>query len=370
MTGFSLVFEPLSFGNYKWQGEFGPSVRGPQAYSQSSPLPLPSTLAGAFAAALAEKNGGRLCSDTCKNSDDPYCSVRSILSSGLGCDEPILRGPFYYVEGSRGRVICLHHTGNNLLCIEGSGGAKVVDVALLQSVGIALNSLTRTVLEGYIYTMLSVDLHSLASEVAKAFELGSVERHGVLVELHNCNTPDIRSLDGKATVLGGEQRPHKLHVLNEHPLTSMLREIHGEAGGGCLYWHIASPVLLCKKGKDCKEQAILKTRRTPREALEALVREFLGLKPCPSKPLIPEGGRLVFSAVGLGYSYCMWDDKAGRWVEGKRKYCPAIMPGWGVYAEATNWLNIYTKGANCHRDLAWGTIVPLPDNIPEKLSKT
>ncbi|ABM80570.1 hypothetical protein Hbut_0715 [Hyperthermus butylicus DSM 5456] len=365
VKGFSLLFEPLSFGNYKWQGAFGPSLRGPQAYSRSSPLPLPSTMAGAVAAAAITALGGNLCRDECRGSSYPYCSVAGTLEEKL-CRGARLRGPFYYVEGGGSRVACMYHTENSLICIDDSGKAGIVGVAQLQSVGIALDSLSRSALEGYIYTLLSVDLTATAKRVAERFELPHVKRYGVLVEVHGeCGTAE--RVDGAIVVLGGEQRPHRLHVLNSQPLTELLKAVLERAGGDCYYWHIATPILLCRDTmpEECREAL-----GSPRELLEkCLVEKVMGLKPCPRGRLVPEGGRVRFSAIGLGYSHCSWHQ--GRWAGGKRKYCAAIMPGWGIIAErVADWESWYVSGVGSYSQLGWGTIAPLPLDFLESLRCT
>jgi hypothetical protein len=341
-------------------------------------LPLPSTVVGAISAKILEEAGSSLCPQA--TSFVQYGGIAHALGLLLGEKSGdinggvVLRGPYLYVEYSRGstivRVICSPHE-RGLLCIDyESLEARFVRVSRLPYTGIALDNLAKSVLEGYVYTSVMHDIHATAHRIAEdiigdsSLALGD---YGVLVEVYaQTDKHDIVSgklqkyLNGRIVALGGEQRPFKIRVLQENPVHSIVARIAEEAGE-CVYWHIGTPILLC--GNIPGDVASLVSEvyekplpRVARRLVEAVL-SLAGLEPC--ERLGREfSGKIVFSAVGLGYDVC---------INKRRPYCPALMPGPLIPAKPAkpkSMIDVYIRGVGEFRGLGWGTILPFTE-LPE-----
>ncbi|MEB3816359.1 MAG: hypothetical protein LRS46_00235 [Desulfurococcales archaeon] len=335
---YSLLFQPLAGSVYKWQGEFSPQFRGPQAYSESRSLPLPSTIAGVLAGVEASRRG-LPAQDECLEGE-VYGATRNLLEDLLGEGFKI-RGPYFYIEGRRGtaevKLLCMAHKGVNLYCVNAGEPSEtlILKPLALQNTGIALDTLSKSVIEHYIYTIKALDLHATTARVVRdKLKLHSVKRYGILVEVYADNARDL--LDGKIVWMGGRQRPYRIEVLGQTPA----RSIASRASENAVV-HIVSPILFCGSYK-MKIPLI-------EPGLERKLYETL----CTSLKLSCGEicSRITFTALGLGYDLCR-----GR----KRPYCQTVMPGAQFKASVTEPLKLYDDGVGAYSELGWGTLLPLP----------
>ncbi len=350
----SILFQPLSHSSFRWQGEFGPQARGPQAYALSMVLPLPSTVAGLLAGQACSIKG----QDPCHANDPPYGDVEHCLRL-LG--DIKLRGPYIYIELEESPdkyVVCMPYGRPGrwkLYCVSDSLKGETANVSAVQSIGIALDSLSKIVLEGYIYTAVLLDLGSTAANIAERKFKSKVSRYGILVEVYgNADRKVLGEIDGRVVVLGGEQKPARVQVVDGAPALAIAEQAVEELGG-CCYWHIVSPILCCSESGGCGNTSLEEIYTRPRQLANniASMVNMAGVKAslCRDRAV---RGRLTFTAIGLGYDMCR-----GR----KRKYCRALMPGAGLYIklEDGSWRSLYENGVGSHSSLGWGTIIPVPE---------
>lgn len=355
----SLVFEPLAASySFRWQGEFGPQTRGPQAFSQSHALPPPSTIAGVLAGQALQARGQSLCQGQGGVYGDTLRGLRLLL----GCAEggPVaLRGPYLYRATDEGWLLC-SATTEGLFCVARTGrGLRLCllrnDVpASLQAVGIALDNLSKTVISGLIYTAVYLDVRATLRRAAEKLCLGgAVKREGLLVELYagegcGASKSGVKELDGSTVVLGAETRPFRIHV-DTHAPGLELAENAARERGDCMPFYVATPIIL--------EDGIPQANRYRGDELAEAVFESVGLRPCTINKAGPVAlGRLRLTAVGLGFSLC----------RGKRRpYQAAVMHGAIIYAMSSrDPLSLYTEGLGAYRELGWGTVIPLtPEDV-------
>ncbi|GEM_PF-1812509 len=354
-----IVFKPLTLEySFRWGGEFGPQTRGPQAYAQSSPVPLPSNTAGVLAGAALAAKKQPLC--TPQAGPDPFSDVKRGLRLLL-CPEGdgfTLRGPYLYARQGDKWLLCAPlGRSQGLLCVANPGDKLKVcttSTAGIQTVGIAINNLSKTVIESNIYTSVYTDPLEALRAASAACSLGlnpaKADTAGILVEAYmaeNCgiDTGTLKELlDGALAPLGGETRPARIHVTSHVPGLELAQALWK----GSSYLYIATPLLVPSSAYTVEEE--------PRRLIPSLLRA-LGLEPGP-RPLA--WGRLRLTAIGLGYSLCR---------NRRRPYHAAILPGAVLEATTARSLpQAYMQGFGVHREVGWGTILPLPEP-PEKKEK-
>ncbi len=358
-----IVFEPIALGySFRWGGEFGPQARGPQAYAQSGPVPLPSTVAGALAGTALAAMKQPLCR-THDLYDDVRRGLRLLLCPGGG--DFALRGPYLYARKEDQQLLCAPlGRGQGLFCVAmlDNGRLRVCTPSItgVQAVGIALNNLSKTVIEGLIYTSVYIDPVEVLRSASRACGLDlsptAADTAGIIIEAYvdescatNFNTVK-QLLNGAIAQLGGETRPTRIRVTHDRPGLKLAEMLDGRSR----YLYVASPLLLPGriKGKYSRPPGDQRARQIVEEVLKAL-----GLEP-GSKPVA--WGRLRLTAVGLGYSLCR---------NKRRPYHAAILPGAVLDATADKRLTeAYMRGFGRHRELGWGTLLPIPD-VPRQERK-
>jgi len=87
----SILFEPDSVLMFRGPMEFTPTIRGPQTFARTLPLPLPSTIAGCLATLLLDKEVSSLPKAPTSWVD----ALAQVLKLG---DEACLRGPYLLVD--------------------------------------------------------------------------------------------------------------------------------------------------------------------------------------------------------------------------------------------------------------------------------
>lgn len=346
----SIVFEPVTTGySFRWGGEFSPQSRGPQAYAQSSPLPLPSSIAGVLAGLALAKAGEPLCSKQGVY-DDTMRGLRRLICGSRGSGNIALRGPYLYMMQGENWILCVP-TGRSqhLLCVtRTSKELKVCKISpkSIQFVGIALNDLTKTAIEGYIYTSIYTDPVSILNSASASCGLvksnGSSIIRGILVEVYaekSCALDSVKirdDLSDEVVQLGGEARPARIRVTTNAPGLELAKTLETREE---VLLYIASPLLL-KDRPAAIQQA---------DKIVVSIIEKLGLVPSV-KPV--EGERLRLAAIGLGYSICS---------NKRRPYHAAILPGTALrITRPKNLAETYIRGFGAYSELGWGTLLPIP----------
>ncbi len=343
-----VLFKPLTPGySFRWGGEFSPHTRGPQAYSQSTPLPLPSTTAGALAGVILSLTGESLCSETGVYGDTLH-GLRRL--GGTGCSRVALRGPYLYARQGEEWLLCMPAgRGQGLFCVASRGGniaAYKVTPPTLQSIGIALDNLSKTTITELIYTAVYTDPLSALQAASKAGGLSitpwSTKTAGILVEVYadeSCEN-NVKVVNGAVVQLGGETRPAEIHVTQHTPGLELARSLT-ERG---YYLYVATPILL--PSEDLVD--------VDREAV-SVIRDVIGgigLETNASRPVVR--GRLRLSAIGLGYSLCR---------DRRRPYNAAILPGVVLDAHPSGGRSLeeaYMAGFGKYSEVGWGTLLPIP----------
>ncbi len=272
-----------------------------------------------------------------------------------------LRGPYLYARKGDQWLLCAPlGRGQGLFCVAMLDNDRLrvctSGITGVQTVGIALNNLSKTVIESLIYTSVYVDpveaLRSASRSCGLDLSPTAADTAGILVEAYmdeNCGTSfdTVKQLlDGAITQLGGETRPARIRVTNNTPGLELAEMLDGRSR----YLYVASPLLL-PHGIRGEEHS-----HPPRVLVERIL-NALGLKPS-SKPIA--WGRLRLTAVGLGYSLCR---------NKRRPYHAAILPGAVLDAAVNGRLvEAYTSGFGEHRELGWGTLLPVPD-VPQQERK-
>lgn len=383
----SILFKPLSTGAFKWKGEFTPQARGPQQYYRSEPLPLPSTVAGTLSGLLLETFNKPLCG----SGNEVYSNVyRGLNIAIVGKDvatspDIVLRGPYLYIKTSaEEKMLCsVYGIGSKLLCFTiGSTGVHELEIhewKHVTNIGIGLDSVKKTTIEGLIYTSTYHDIVATATDIVKRSALlkkgVKLEDYGILVEIYtklgaNVNRNVIfdtlkKTVDSKIVTLGGEFRAFQARVLNETFIDKLISKIPSDR---CLYWHIATPIMLCKE--IVNEKSILKEKEGKtfqgllteyaEKLLEKLL-ELMKLEKCSSEYLpknVVNNAKIKFSVLGLGYDICL---------NKRRPMCRNVEPGSGLLGKPApniSPLEIYIKGVGSYSELGWGTVIPLIELKP------
>lgn len=348
----SVVFEPITTGySFRWGGEFSPQSRGPQAYARSSPLPLPSAIAGALAGLVFAETSEPLCKEQGIYDDTMRGLRRLFCNKGTG--RVALRGPYLYMEQGRNWILCAPIARSQyLFCVaETDYELKVCKVSTrdAQFVGIALNDLTKNVLEGYIYTSIYTDPVSILNNAATSCGLSNSSNSstlsGILVEAYaekDCatNQEKIRNmLSDKIVQLGGEARPARTRITNGAPGLKLAKTLEKQEE---VPLYIASPLLL----KDKKDKPALTQQAD--KIIKSIITS-LGLTPTKRQA---KGEKLRLTAIGLGYNLCR---------NKRRPYHAAILPGATLLVtRPKNLREAYIKGFGAYSELGWGTLLPIP----------
>ena len=177
-----LLIRPLGSTAFRWGGVSSILLSGSISTGFFEPLPLPSTIYGLLKYAY--------------------------IVNGLGQEPPRFRGPVLYAEGGGKTAVCVSLYPQSLYC-NVDGEARVVKIEedmYERRIGVALNRVSKTVKEGYIYMEKMLDLHSLASALLE----GEPKKYGVLVEVED--KEKIKKLDGFVAPFGGESRPAVITV--------------------------------------------------------------------------------------------------------------------------------------------------------------
>ena len=345
----SIVFEPITTGySFRWGGEFSPQSRGPQAYARSSALPLPSAIAGTLAGLVLAESGEPLCKEQ-GIYDDTMRGLRRLFCS-KGAGRVALRGPYLYMEQGGNWVLCVPISrSQHLFCVaETDYGLKVCKASTrdAQFVGIALNDLTKTVLEGYIYTSIYTDPVSVLNNAATSCGLSNSSNsstlRGILVEAYaekDCapNQETIRDmLSDKIVQLGGEARPARIRITNRAPGLKLAEALEKQEE---VPLYIASPLLL-------------EDKPVPTQQADKIIKSIimsLGLTPAKRQA---KGEKLRLTVIGLGYNLCR---------NKRRPYHAAILPGATLLiTRPKNLREAYIKGFGAYSELGWGTLLPVP----------
>ncbi len=361
MTSLNVIgirFKPVEALLIRPSGEFqlGTWLRG------FSPI-LPSTPAGALA------NAG-WCLDSNCSRGDRWVALRrciaSLLSHRLGVDvgyeDIVLRGPAVLVEG-RGEV------KPHVMCYEGlvevmpegisewvdrqergerpgkrAGPSKhrLVQPPMTERTGVGLDRVSKTVLEGYLYTVPYMDNYIRLGR--NDFETLTLVTD-VLVRSNARGGSDKEFLPIR---LGGEGRKALLEMRwgNAHTLMGFLQKLWGDRGGGEALLLLATPMLLPE----------LRGVRTLRDIENTIVETVKGgLKGCKSVKRnvfsIHPKVRVRIMPLQLGF-----DERKGV----KGEMLPALMPGAVLRASIDDWKEIYWLGAGKLREVGFGTLLPLP----------
>ena len=201
----SILFEPTGPLMFRGPMEFTPTVRGPQAFARTLPIPLPSTVAGCLAALMLEHGNVEL-----PEEDKDW--ERSLMKI-LGIDkQACLRGPYLLVENEvyvpLGEGVIklkdLLETFNNIEAkkilsiskpLERFFSGSIIRLKKMEYIGKGLRRSTKTVERGLLYSAEFVDYIS-TFHGRKVYI--SVDVHG--------QTPLSKLFDSKSYTirLGGE----------------------------------------------------------------------------------------------------------------------------------------------------------------------
>jgi hypothetical protein len=318
------------------------------------PVPLPSTVTGALAAAFIQSGAS---GPKCERASQPLGDQEAVIEAALGCS-PVLRGPYIYVEGE-GYAVCSYLTSGKLACVSSRSGleriyvVEAVTAYIASRVGVALSNDTRTVSEGYMYTSTYVDLAGLVRKLAMVLKMGRPKLYGILVELHRCEdiANAVKRIDGLTVSLGGEQVPVRVVALPRQPLGEIVSR-HSGAKRDRFKAIAASPIVM-----SCGEIDALKPpSELLRDVAGCLDGDVAWLRPSRLQAGEDHTWRLTLAVQGLGFSMCF---------NARRPYYPAIMPGAVVelaYNTPRTLLDVYVRGLGAYSRLAWGTVIPLLDD--------
>ncbi|MCE4613663.1 MAG: hypothetical protein F7C07_07540 [Desulfurococcales archaeon] len=332
MTIITLTLEALNPARPRWWGDFSPSARGPvtSASLGPTPIPLPSTLAGAIAAALGARP------ESCGDFKDPLeCQTAALHSVGV----LELRGPLLAVE-VRGSVEPLVPWGSGFKDLEGNE----YTVAAGERAGVALSRTSKSVLEGYLY------FEELAWGVTSGN--GGIKPYKLVVEVVVDNGFAAPSL----VLLGGEKPAFKSDSLPRSLVEERLASLWEDGWEGEVHESVVAVATPTVLPEDTKPSPI-----SLMESLENALNSLLSkMEPVKIEPII----RCTIAALGLGY------DMARNL---PRPYKPVLLPGCLFRVKTRSGFQpsrLYREGLGRYANLGWGTILPLPPSIGEKLSRS
>ncbi len=327
----SLVLEALAPARPRWWGDFSPSARGPvtSAGLAAIPVPLPSTVAGALAAALG--------AEPCRASGgDP-----------LACQEGVLRS--FGVERFRGPLLVAERGGRlePLVPVAPQSFSDLdgrrYSVESGERVGVALSRASKSVLEGYLY------LEELAWGVRIGG--GGIEPYRLLMEVKAGEAFRAPRL----VLLGGERPAFKADTVAGSVVEERLASLWGGAWGREAreaVIAVATPAVLPRDH-----------RASPLDlqgSLERALKELLGSAGVAVEGVEPLN-RCTITALGLGYDVAR---------NLPRPYEPVLLPGCLFRARASSGLEprrLYREGIGRYAQLGWGTVLPLPPGAEDKL---
>ncbi len=186
-----LLITPIGPTIFRWGGVSSILISGSINTGYYEPLPLPSTIYGFVKYSLI---------------------INGIIKENEENNEPVIKGPLFYVEGEKETALGVHLYPSKLIC-NNKDAFNVININedfYNHRIGIGLDSGRKITKEGYIYMEKLLDLQSIANKVIR----DKVKRYGILVQV-SLDDKFEHKINGFVAPFGGESRLAKIQVIDE-----------------------------------------------------------------------------------------------------------------------------------------------------------
>ncbi|UXD22092.1 hypothetical protein IPA_01605 [Ignicoccus pacificus DSM 13166] len=365
MIEMGVIIRPLGSSSFRKPGNFSPQTRGSVTYSLSYPLPPPTTLAGALAQIVYQRDS------SCKELDDKNFEI---LSDVKKCLEKLgvkrLTGAFaIFEEGEAKELTAFDGTpilGLRKLVKELERSGKKIEDLLKREVLIPSKSknlfevMKRPIPQIGATELTGIALHRTKKQTGIESSKGMIyiqERRYIAVQegkkiimgsIVADIYGDLRHEEKTILGFGGEGLPARLELSKKNLIEEELSHLwNGRNGGECLLL-IATP-LLFKEPLNVRSSSFAQLREKIEKLLKNEIKHFTPKEEDFLKSIVPPY-RVEVDAFSLGWSLAK---------NRPRGFRHGIWKGL-FYGNCDDWHKLYREGAGDLRELGFGTLVPIP----------